>query len=187
MWAGKTVAVLPTLAPPPLLKLMAMETGVELVITSEEFAPALLSVGMQCWIGDASAEFEPGEIPQQPNQSGVAALLYTSGTTGRPKAVALSEANIIANIDGLKQATGYDQSQVMIAALPLEGRDTKGDLYEYMLSKIATAGQNGQFRTPRHIIQLMVELTQPTPKDIVCDPACGTAGFLVAACSAHPA
>jgi long-chain acyl-CoA synthetase len=119
VWAGKTVAVLPTLAPPPLLKLMAMETGVELVITSEEFAPALLSVGMQCWIGDASAEFEPGEIPQQPNQSGVAALLYTSGTTGRPKAVDLSEANIIANIDGLKQATGYDQSQVMIAALPL--------------------------------------------------------------------
>jgi long-chain acyl-CoA synthetase len=119
VWAGKTVAVLPTLAPPPLLKLMAMETGVELVITSEEFAPSLLSVGMQCWIGDASAEFEPGEIPQQPNQSGVAALLYTSGTTGRPKAVALSEANIIANIDGLKQATGYDQSQVMIAALPL--------------------------------------------------------------------
>lgn len=68
----------------------------------------------------------------------------------------------------------------LIAALPLEGRDTKGDLYEYMLSKIASAGQNGQFRTPRHIIQLMVELTQPTPKDIVCDPACGTAGFLVA-------
>jgi len=68
----------------------------------------------------------------------------------------------------------------LIAALPMDGRDTKGDLYEYMLSKIATAGQNGQFRTPRHIIQLMVELTQPTPKDVVCDPACGTAGFLVA-------
>lgn len=68
----------------------------------------------------------------------------------------------------------------LIAALPMEGRDTKGDLYEYMLSKIASAGQNGQFRTPRHIIQLMVELTQPTPKDVVCDPACGTAGFLVA-------
>ena len=65
----------------------------------------------------------------------------------------------------------------LIAALPMEGRDTKGDLYEYMLSKIATAGQNGQFRTPRHIIQLMVELTQPTPNDWVCDPACGTAGF----------
>ncbi len=59
--------------------------------------------------------------------------------------------------------------------------DTKGDLYEYMLGKIATAGQNGQFRTPRHIIQLMVEMTAPTPKDVICDPACGTAGFLIAA------
>ena len=59
--------------------------------------------------------------------------------------------------------------------------DTKGDLYEYMLGKIATAGQNGQFRTPRHIIRLMVDMTSPTPKDVICDPACGTAGFLVAA------
>ena len=59
--------------------------------------------------------------------------------------------------------------------------DTKGDLYEYMLGKIATAGQNGQFRTPRHIIRLMVDMTAPTPKDVICDPACGTAGFLIAA------
>ena len=65
--------------------------------------------------------------------------------------------------------------------VPMEDRDTKGDLYEYMLGKIATAGQNGQFRTPRHIIQLMVELTAPTPKDVICDPASGTCGFLVAA------
>jgi type I restriction enzyme M protein len=65
--------------------------------------------------------------------------------------------------------------------VPMEDRDTKGDLYEYMLGKIATAGQNGQFRTPRHIIRLMVELTAPQPTDIICDPACGTAGFLVAA------
>src|SRR5690625_768126 len=69
----------------------------------------------------------------------------------------------------------------MLEQVPMEERDTKGDLYEYMLGKIATAGQNGQFRTPRHIIQLMVELTAPQPKDIICDPACGTAGFLVAA------
>jgi type I restriction enzyme M protein len=69
----------------------------------------------------------------------------------------------------------------LIDQVPMEDRDTKGDLYEYMLGKIATAGQNGQFRTPRHIIRLMVELTAPTPKDIICDPACGTAGFLVAA------
>jgi type I restriction enzyme M protein len=61
-----------------------------------------------------------------------------------------------------------------------DDRDTKGDLYEYMLSKIATSGQNGQFRTPRHIIQLMVEMTAPGPHDEICDPACGTAGFLVA-------
>jgi type I restriction enzyme M protein len=65
--------------------------------------------------------------------------------------------------------------------VPMEDRDTKGDLYEYMLGKIATAGQNGQFRTPRHIIRLMVELTAPQPGDSICDPACGTAGFLVSA------
>jgi type I restriction enzyme M protein len=69
----------------------------------------------------------------------------------------------------------------LIDKIPMEDRDTKGDLYEYMLSKIATAGQNGQFRTPRHIIRLMVEIVAPSPKDILCDPACGTAGFLVAA------
>ncbi len=69
----------------------------------------------------------------------------------------------------------------MLDDVPMADRDTNGDLYEYMLSKIASAGQNGQFRTPRHIIQLMVELTAPTPADEICDPACGTAGFLVAA------
>src|SRR6476469_9616701 len=69
----------------------------------------------------------------------------------------------------------------LLAEIPMEDRDTKGDLYEYMLSKIATAGQNGQFRTPRHVIALMVEMMAPTPTDVICDPACGTAGFLVAA------
>src|SRR5206468_8086293 len=68
----------------------------------------------------------------------------------------------------------------LLDRVPMEDRDTKGDIYEYMLGKIASAGQNGQFRTPRHIIRLMVEMVAPTPKDIVCDPACGTAGFLVA-------
>ncbi|WP_223522339.1 class I SAM-dependent DNA methyltransferase [Pseudomonas sp. A-B-26] len=69
----------------------------------------------------------------------------------------------------------------MLDHVPMEDRDTKGDIYEYMLGKIAAAGKNGQFRTPRHIIQLMVELTVPTPKDVICDPASGTCGFLVAA------
>jgi type I restriction enzyme M protein len=66
-------------------------------------------------------------------------------------------------------------------AVQMDDRDTKGDVYEYMLGKIASAGQNGQFRTPRHIIALMVALTEPTPRDIICDPAAGTCGFLVAA------
>jgi type I restriction enzyme M protein len=67
----------------------------------------------------------------------------------------------------------------MIDALPLTEGDTKGDLYEYLLSKLTTAGINGQFRTPRHIIRLMVDLIEPKPNEVVGDPACGTAGFLV--------
>jgi type I restriction enzyme M protein len=69
----------------------------------------------------------------------------------------------------------------MLDHIPMDDRDTKGDLYEYMLGKIASAGQNGQFRTPRHIIKLMVEMMAPRTDDTICDPACGTAGFLVAA------
>ena len=53
-------------------------------------------------------------------------------------------------------------------------------LYEYMLGKLASTGRNGQFRTPRHIIDMIVELVEPTPDDTICDPACGTTGFLVA-------
>lgn len=59
--------------------------------------------------------------------------------------------------------------------------DIRGDVYEYLLSKIATAGRNGQFRTPRHIIRMMVDLMKPKPDELICDPACGTSGFLVTA------
>lgn len=69
----------------------------------------------------------------------------------------------------------------MVDEIPMADRDTNGDLYEYLLSKIASAGVNGQFRTPRHIIATMVTMMNPQPADEVCDPACGTAGFLVAA------
>ena len=69
----------------------------------------------------------------------------------------------------------------LLDQIPMEDRDTKGDLYEYMLGKIASAGQNGQFRTPRHIIKMMVEMVEPTATDVICDPAGGTCGFLVAA------
>lgn len=65
--------------------------------------------------------------------------------------------------------------------LDMSDKDAKGDLYEYLLSKVATAGTNGQFRTPRHIIKMMAELMKPKPEDIVVDPAMGTAGFLVGA------
>lgn len=63
--------------------------------------------------------------------------------------------------------------------LELGEGDAKGDLYEYLLSKVATAGTNGQFRTPRHIIKMMVELVEPQPKDVIIDPAMGSAGFLI--------
>jgi type I restriction enzyme M protein len=74
-------------------------------------------------------------------------------------------ANVVEQIDGIV----------------MDDRDTKGDLYEYMLSKLSQAGQNGQFRTPRHIIEMMVRLMNPGPQDVICDPACGTAGFLMVA------
>jgi type I restriction enzyme M protein len=73
-----------------------------------------------------------------------------------------------------------DQVVQMIDGIDMVDRDTKGDLYEYLLSKIASAGKNGQFRTPRHIIKLMVEMMEPKADDTVCDPSSGTAGFLVA-------
>ncbi len=63
----------------------------------------------------------------------------------------------------------------------LHATDTKGDIYEYLLSKISISGVNGQFRTPRHIIRMMVELMDPKPDEVICDPACGTSGFLVTA------
>ncbi|MFD0619695.1 N-6 DNA methylase [Paenibacillus sp. GCM10027629] len=68
-----------------------------------------------------------------------------------------------------------------IDGIDMDNRDTKGDLYEYLLSKVATAGTNGQFRTPRHIIEMMVRLMKPSPSDVIADPAMGSAGFLVAA------
>jgi len=66
----------------------------------------------------------------------------------------------------------------MVNDLPLDNTDTKGDLYEYLLSKLTTAGINGQFRTPRHIIRPIVEMMDPNLKSRICDPATGTGGFL---------
>lgn len=79
----------------------------------------------------------------------------------------------------IPKASLLNSAVIKIGLLPLGNSDMKGDLYEYMLSKLSTAGINGQFRTPRHIIRLMVEMLDPKPNEVVGDPACGTAGFLV--------
>jgi type I restriction enzyme M protein len=79
-------------------------------------------------------------------------------------------ARVVAGLNGLMQASNTAGK-----------KDTLGDLYEYLLSKLSTAGTNGQFRTPRHIIDMIVKLMKPTPEDIIVDPAAGSAGFLVSA------
>ena len=76
---------------------------------------------------------------------------------------------IVSAMDGIYEAMAQ-----------LKDVDARGDVYEYLLSKLSTAGVNGQFRTPRHIIRMMVDMMQPKPDELVCDPACGTSGFLVA-------
>lgn len=81
----------------------------------------------------------------------------------------------------IQKASLLYEAVQLIDSINMDDQDTKGDLYEYLLSKLSTAGVNGQFRTPRHIIKMMVELLEPNIDDIICDPACGTAGFLVTA------
>ena len=78
-----------------------------------------------------------------------------------------------------KVVTGLDEVYDMMNTI--QASDVRGDVYEYLLSKISQSGRNGQFRTPRHIIKMIVELMAPKADDVICDPACGTSGFLVAA------
>jgi type I restriction enzyme M protein len=82
---------------------------------------------------------------------------------------------------GISKPAVLDTVMEKLENIDMTNRDTKGDIYEYLLSKLEGGGTSGQFRTPRHIIKMMVELVKPTIDDIICDPACGTAGFLVAA------
>lgn len=119
--------------------------------------------------------FAPAEMYQVVGEH-VFPFLRQLGSSGSSYAMHMKDARFTIPTPGLL-AKVVD----MLDHVPMEDRDTKGDLYEYMLGKIASAGQNGQFRTPRHIINLMVAMTQPTPKDVICDPASGTCGFLVAA------
>lgn len=82
---------------------------------------------------------------------------------------------------GINKAATLDQVMEKLERVDMANQDIKGDIYEYLLSKLEGGGTAGQFRTPRHIIKLMTEMMQPTLEDILCDPAAGTAGFLVAA------
>ena len=103
-------------------------------------------------------------------------FLRTLGGEGSTYATHMKDARFtIPNVGLLQKVVD------LLDGVRMDDRDTKGDVYEYMLGKIASAGQNGQFRTPRHIIKLMVELTEPRADDLICDPASGTCGFLVAA------
>ena len=120
-------------------------------------------------------DFEPGVMHQVVGE-GVFPFLRRLGGDGSTYSEHMKDARFTIPTPAL-----LSRVVDMLDDVPMQDRDTNGDLYEYMLSKIATAGQNGQFRTPRHIIQLMVAMTAPQPTDEVCDPACGTAGFLVAA------
>jgi type I restriction enzyme M protein len=119
--------------------------------------------------------FEPREMMEVVADH-VFPFLRTLGEEGSSYGAHMKDARL-----GFSNAALLAKTVEMLDKIPMDDRDTKGDLYEYMLGKIASAGQNGQFRTPRHIINLMVELTTPTPNDVICDPAAGTCGFLVAA------
>lgn len=113
-------------------------------------------------------------------QEEVFPFIKNLGTAGKPGISTFSKT--LSDAVFMIQKAGLLASAVeLISALDLDNADTAGDLYEYLLSKLNTSGINGQFRTPRHIIKMMVELIEPKIGDRICDPACGTAGFLLAA------
>jgi long-chain acyl-CoA synthetase len=120
--AGKTVAVLPTLAPPPLLAMMCAEAGAGSILASADLAPRAREAGAATQvIEDLLAGPAAGAGPpvSAERRSPAAVLLYTSGSTGRPKAVALSDENVLSNIDGCVGAMKFTSDEVMLAILPL--------------------------------------------------------------------
>ncbi len=119
LWAGKTVAVLPTLAPAPLLRPMAAGAGVAGVLTSPELAPPIAEAGLQPIIVDQIPSYSGVEPPLAQRSDDAGVLLFTSGTTGRPKAVALSDENLLANAEGCRVAQNFSADDVMMNILPL--------------------------------------------------------------------
>ncbi len=123
-WAGKRVAVLPTLAPPPLLAMMAAEAGAKAALVSQELMPKVQEAGLSA-ISIENAVLRPsrerasGAPATAAERNAPAILLYTSGSTGKPKTVALSEENIISNVQGCIDAMRFTRDEVMLAILPL--------------------------------------------------------------------
>jgi type I restriction enzyme M protein len=109
-------------------------------------------------------------------RDGVFPHLRKTSTTGSSFSEFMKDAQLMIQKESL-----LVKAVSIVSDLPLTEGDAKGDLYEYLLSKLNTAGINGQFRTPRHIIRLMVEMMAPKPTDKISDPSCGTGGFLVTA------
>ena len=121
LWAGKTVAVLPWVAPAPLVKLMAAEAGFHSVMAAEELAPRAVEAGLEPVVAPRLdiAGTAAAEPPTMARPLDAAVLLYTSGTTGRPKAVALSDSNLLSNAEGCRVAGEFTGDDVMLAILPL--------------------------------------------------------------------
>ena len=118
LWEGRTVAVLPWVAPAPLLKLMAAEAGFRSVLAAEELAPRAVEAGLEPIVASPASDAAI-DSPMKPLAMEAAVLLYTSGTTGRPKAVALSESNLLSNAEGCRVAGEFTRDDVMLAILPL--------------------------------------------------------------------
>jgi long-chain acyl-CoA synthetase len=119
LWAGRTVAVLPTMAPAPLLRMMAAEAGLDRVLTNAELAPRVVEAGLLPEVVESCLPTGATAPPLAARALEEAVLLYTSVTTGRPKAVALSEENLLANIEGCRIAGDFTADDVMQAILPL--------------------------------------------------------------------
>ena len=109
-------------------------------------------------------------------EEGVFAFLQKVGTRSEAFTRFMKGANFIIPTPRL-----LAQVVELLSNIQMADRDTKGDVYEYLLSKIATAGQNGQFRTPRHIIRMMVDMVEPSLDDVIADPSAGSCGFLTVA------
>lgn len=143
-------------------------------------APAEIYKIIQEYVFPAIREMKNGRLPDFDDEGKIIPILDESLGEGenyfaKYMQKASFEINTPGDLD--KVIKGLDS----LYENDIQDLDMQGDLYEYMLGKVTSAGINGQFRTPKHIREMMVKLIKPTPDDVICDPACGTAGFLVSA------